>query len=123
MEHLSIGPTPAEESCEQLGPNYQEEKAKTECNRFIEGLRKYFGNEPVGAKLHIHRNSHDFGTYLEVCVQFNENNKEAINYAYLIEGNTPKDWDTLEKTTFKPSYNSNLGDSSPGYSHAAGYYD
>lgn len=96
MEHLSIGPTPCEESCEQLGPNYDPQKARAECKRFIDLIRKTVGDEPSGARLHIHSNPHDFGTYLEVCVQFNEEDEEACDYASKVDNEAPAKWEDKE---------------------------
>ena len=39
-DHLSIGPSPAEEKCESLGRDYDPIKARLECKRFINLIRK-----------------------------------------------------------------------------------
>ena len=39
-DFLNIGSTPPAEDCEQLGPNYDVQKAKEECQRYIDLLRK-----------------------------------------------------------------------------------
>lgn len=95
-EHLSIGPTPAEESCEQLGQGYDPAKARAECIRFLDGIRRRFGNEPPGAFLHVHANQHDFGTYYEVCCKYLPGNEIAERYAFDIEGGCPGTWAELE---------------------------
>lgn len=92
MEQLEIGPTPCAETCEQLGPNYSPSRAKAECRAYIGQLRRMFGDEPKGAYLKIASNSHDFGTYYEVAVKFDDN-KEATDYAYTLESNSPEYWD------------------------------
>lgn len=91
-DHLSIGSTPAEESCAQVGREDYYEAARAECLRFIDLIRKTVGPEPPGARLHIHSNPHDFGTYLEVCVQFDVWDKEAADYAYRVEDKAPMTW-------------------------------
>ena len=92
-DELSIGPVPAEEECEQLGPNYDEAKARAECKRFIECIRKVCGPEPFGARLIIKGNPHDFGTYLEVNVRYDDNNQVAVEYAFKVESQAPQTWE------------------------------
>lgn len=93
MDYLSLGPVPAEEDCEQLGPNYNPGKARSECRRYVELLRKTFGSEPDGARLKITSNPHDFGNYLDVVVEFDPSNKAAVDYAFRIERDSPGRWE------------------------------
>ncbi|MHA2099648.1 MAG: hypothetical protein ACW99A_13310 [Candidatus Kariarchaeaceae archaeon] len=37
--------------------------------------------------------SHDFGTYLEIVIRFNENNPDAKKYVRMVENNEPEEWD------------------------------
>lgn len=90
---LEIGPVPADEDCEQLGPNYNASKARAECNRFIDLIRKVVGPEPTGARLIVKSNLHDFGTYLEVNVKYDDQNPEAVEYALKVESSAPTAWD------------------------------
>jgi hypothetical protein len=92
-DSIGIGPTPSEETCEQLGPNYNSSKALKECRVFVEQLRRVFGPEPVGARLTIKSSPHDFGTYLEVECMYDDTNEEAMAYAFRCEANTPELWD------------------------------
>lgn len=91
-DYIDIGPTPADEPCEQLGPNYDESKAKAECRRFIEVIRKALGPEPEGARLSIKANAHDFGTYHEVVCYFDTDNEKAAEYAFKCESDAPSRW-------------------------------
>ena len=52
---MSIGPVPCEEDCAQVGQEKYRERAIDECKRFIQLLRKTFGDEPPGARLAIGR--------------------------------------------------------------------
>lgn len=92
-DYLDIGPTPAGEDCEQLGPNYNPVKAKQECRAFINQLRRIFGNEEGSANFKIQSNPHDFGTYLSVICSFNDDDEIGAEYAYNVENNTPELWD------------------------------
>ena len=92
FDYLEIGPTPAEESCEQLGPGYTQAKAKRECQQFIEAIRKVVGPEPEGARLTVRSNPHDFGTYYEVAVKYDGSSPGATEYALKVESEAPSTW-------------------------------
>ena len=94
-DFISIGPAPCDEDCVQVGDSDYEKKAKEECRRFIELIRKHLGSEPdsTKAKLSIKGFDHDFGRYYEVVCWYDEDNKEAIDYAYKCESNAPSSWD------------------------------
>lgn len=91
-EVLNIGPTPYDESCAQVGSDRYHRVWRAECNAFRNQLRRVFGAEPEGAALIITSNPHDFGTYHEVGVRYDET-PGAMEYALKIEGNTPAEWD------------------------------
>ena len=94
MDYFSLGPVPSEESCEQVGtPQYSPTRARQECRRFVELLRKAFGSEPEGARFRITSNSHDFGDYLDVIVEYDSNIRDAVKYAFRVEDHTPSRWD------------------------------
>jgi hypothetical protein len=89
---MDIGCNPSDEPCVSLGePDYYP-RAKAECARFIELIRKKLGEEPPGAYLKVKSNPHDFGIYLSVVVSFQDSDEEARNYAYLCESETPRTW-------------------------------
>lgn len=92
IEYLAIGPVPSGEDCEQLGPNYNPAKAREECYRYIEQLRRQFGQEPAGAFLRVKSFPHDFGNYLEVICQFDPNDEDSVNYAFRCEGEAWQEW-------------------------------
>lgn len=95
-DHISIGPVPSDESCQQVGtPQYDPVKARQECERYIAAIRSKLGPEPEGARLKITRNPHDFGTYLDVEVFFDDDNEEAHRYAYRCESDAPTTWEDI----------------------------
>jgi len=92
-EELSLAPVPIDEPCAQLGdPDYLT-RARKECRAFISQLTREFGEPPSGARLKITQNPHDFGTYLDVEVQFDDSVEEAAEWAYKVEANLPANWD------------------------------
>lgn len=92
MDYLTLGPTPVEESCAQVGDPEYDSKARDECRRFIKQLRETFGPEPAGARLGLKAFQHDFGVYYEVVCWFDETSPEAMAYAYRLEAELPARW-------------------------------
>jgi hypothetical protein len=100
-ETMNIACTPAGEECEALGPNYNPVKARAECRIFMDQLIRQFGHPPVGARLTIISNPHEFGTYYEVGVKYNPDCDEAVDYAFKLESETPESWDDQAKKDLK----------------------
>jgi hypothetical protein len=92
VDYLNIGSSPCYEPCAQVGEPGYPTKAKEECFRFIEEIRKVCGKEPPGAFLKVKSFPHDFGTYYEVVCFFDEENAESMDYAFHVEGNSPVEW-------------------------------
>jgi hypothetical protein len=92
QDYLSLGPVPFDEKCESVGPNYDERKAMAESKRYIDTIRQALGPEPMGAKLKVTRNPHDFGEYLDVVCYYDEAYIEAVDYAYRCEAEGPRTW-------------------------------
>jgi hypothetical protein len=91
-DYISLGPTPADEPCAQVGEELYAQKAQAECRRFIKALREMFGPEPSGAYLQTTAFPHDFGAYWEVVCYFNEDVPESIEYAFHLEREAPTTW-------------------------------
>ena len=84
MNYLTIGSTPHDEPCTQIGDPDYTQKARAECKRFAEQIGKHYP-EPAGGYLQVKSFSHDFGKYYEVVAIFNDKDEEAVNWAYAIE--------------------------------------
>ena len=85
MDYLDIGSTPHDEPCAQVGIEDYAKLAKRECRLFIEQIRKHYP-EPDCGYLIIKGHPHDFGTYYEVRACFADEDDEARNWAFDIEG-------------------------------------
>lgn len=96
-DYLYLGPTPAEEDCEQLGPNYDPGKARLECGAYIAQLVRQFGEPPEGAWFKIKGESHDFGRYYEATISFDDTIPATVEYAFHVEANSPARWDDASK--------------------------
>lgn len=92
MDSIEIGSAPAEEDCAQTtDPDYAA-RARAECRRFIDLIRRTLGPEPEGARLVVVGNPHEFGTYYEVACRFEGDDEAASTYAYRCEGEAPTRW-------------------------------
>jgi hypothetical protein len=91
-QYLEIGPVPCEEECAQVGQDDYHERARPECIRFIKAIRATVGAEPEGASLVVKSNPHDFGSYLEVAVRYDEDVPGALDYALKVEAEAPANW-------------------------------
>jgi len=86
---MELGPTPAGESCEQLGLNYNHGNAMKELRAYRNQLQRMFPTAQLGIKSF----PHDFGTYHEVVVYFDDCDGESVTVAYDVEANLPESWD------------------------------
>jgi hypothetical protein len=90
---LSWGTTPADEDCAQVGTSNYQERAKKEAEIFIRQLERQFGPPPEGAAFRIKSNPHDFGTYYEVALSFDDDNPRAAGYAFKVDEEQAAEWD------------------------------
>jgi len=88
-DDVTLGSAPCDEDCVQVGkPDYRE-RARHECQRFIDLIRRILGPEPDRARLAITSFPHDFGGYYEVICYFNTEINASVDYAYRCESETP----------------------------------
>ena len=79
---FEIGSTPNDETCQQVGPNYDSIKARAECRAYINQLKRVYGNEPIGCNLKITEHMHDAGLYHEVTVVFTDETDLHSDYIW-----------------------------------------
>lgn len=89
MDYISIGPTPTEEDCAQVGSDGYAFRARKECEVFKEQLKRTFPKGRFGIKAQ----THDYGTYYEVVAYLPEDDKAAAEEAFKAEAETPTLWD------------------------------
>ena len=94
-DYLEIDPVPTEEDCAQVGaPDYYE-RARREARAFIGQILRHYP-EPLYGNITIKRNSHDFGEYLSIKINFDDDDEESCNWAFAIEGDNLgvlRNWD------------------------------
>lgn len=106
-DYVDIGPTPPNEDCEQVGEHYNSRKARQECQAYIHQLRRFFGEEPEGARLSIKTHPHDFGSYTDVVCYYDTDIEASVEYAFKCESDGPSDWDDqalIELSKSDPKY-------------------
>jgi hypothetical protein len=91
---LHIGPAPCEEECAQVGRPDYEERSRRECLVFRRMLQRLYP-APDRARLQVKSFAHDFGSYREVCVCYDDQNEAACTYACQLERETPLKWDAI----------------------------
>ena len=91
-DYVDIGPSPCDESCVSIKDDEYIKLSRLEGRRFIDGIRRVVGIEPLGARLVIKQFPHDFGSYASVCCCYDDNDDEAATYAYRCEAEAPRTW-------------------------------
>lgn len=92
-DYLTLGPTPCEEPCAQVGTADYAEKTRIENRVYIDQLIRQFGVPPGLCFFKVKRFPHEFGSYHEVVVTFDEESEEDVAFAYGVENNLPGTWD------------------------------
>jgi hypothetical protein len=91
---FELGTTvPHEEACSQVGTENYTELGLMEARALISQLRRIHGPEPVSTSIRTIRCNHDFGTYHDVAVQYNDDSDESVAYMLKIESGIPDTWD------------------------------
>ena len=104
LDHLTLGPTPTDERCADIGADDYFEKSKEECRRYKELLEKRFPWENQLGIAYFHTKSfeHDFGTYREVVVMYDDKDPLATDFALHCEWNLPSRWSDNKVLPFNP---------------------
>lgn len=84
-DYISIGSTPCNEDCAQVGDEGYSAKARAECARYIAALKAHYGNPPDGASYSIKAFPHDFGSYYEVVINYDDSIEAHVDYAFNVE--------------------------------------
>lgn len=99
----SIGPTPCDEECAQVGEDGFGVKNRAECQRFKRQLERQFPNLPEGMSFCIVTESgHDSGVYREVGVRLDTENDAHWAKFDEIQDNLPTHWDERAKLEAEP---------------------
>lgn len=100
MSHqiMTIGPSPCEAACAQVGQTDYEERSRRECRVFQRMLERLFPlPDGVPARYVVKSFPHEFGAYREVCVRYEDTDAQACSHAFVVEGDTPAEWDAIAR--------------------------
>jgi hypothetical protein len=109
-DYLTLGPTPAEEKCIGLGPNYDHAKALKESRVYKRQLERAFPDAPEGCYFTVKSFPHEYGNYLEVVVSFDNDDEEQTDFAYDVERSLPGKWDDIAKIHLLPKFQEVMAD-------------
>lgn len=111
VERITLGGTPCEESCVQVGEDNYELFARKETTAYRNQLRRvakaWIDRHPKTApstedfRLEVTSHSHDFGPYLEVSAVFNPDCQGAVNLMDHLETHMPAFWDDEARKELK----------------------
>lgn len=93
MDYHTLGPTPAEEDCAQMGKDDYQLLARKEGKAYINQLRRLFPHLLGTIDFRMKFFPHDFGSYGEVCVIFDNDNEAAVAAMIEVDNNIPSEWD------------------------------
>lgn len=84
-DRIYIGSNPTEEPCVQVVSGAEYMRAmRFEAKLYKELLQEEYP-EPVGGYFKLVVSEHDFGPYIEVVAVYDEDNEEAVEWAYAAE--------------------------------------
>jgi hypothetical protein len=94
-DYLDLSPTPVGEPCALVEPTGDYlQRMKAECRAFAHQLERTFPQAiEAGCSFRIKSNPHDFGSYLEVQVRFDDDDEHQTHWAFMIENELPETWD------------------------------
>ena len=90
MAYLELGPVPAEEEVAQVGADDYGVQSFKECKAYKSQLHRVFGGV---VRFSIKKFDHDFGSYKEVVVLYDESDEAEVHRAFDIKNNCPSRWD------------------------------
>jgi hypothetical protein len=102
---ITLRPVPAAESRARVGDTGYAEIAFRQCRRYIALLHLTIGPEPDGARLRVRRSDTDFDPYIDVVVEYDDQNAIASDYALRCERDAPTRWRQASGPTVEGSRN------------------
>ena len=97
-EIMTIGPAPCEENCAQVGSADYDDRSRRECLIYRRMLSRLFPlPDDVPARIVVKAFPHEFGSYREVCVRYEDDDARACDYAFLLEVQSPAAWDAIAR--------------------------
>ena len=90
-DYLTLGSSPYDEDCAQVGSENYRQQAMQELTRFKNLMLKVHP-ETTQAYYRIKSFPHDFGTYHELCVIYDPDDEAQCAWAFDAESKVPSNW-------------------------------
>ncbi len=94
-DYLELDTVPTEEDCAYVNQPDYHVRARREARAYINQILRHYP-EPMLGDITIKRNAHDFGEYLSIKINFDDDDEESCNWAYAIEADrlgVLREWD------------------------------
>jgi hypothetical protein len=107
IDYLYLGPTPGDENCAQVGDDNFREQCNKEMDVYIAQLKRMYPETAnyKGISFKKHWQQHDFGSYGEVIITYNDEVEEEETLALKVEWNLPRNWDEIAKEEISEKVN------------------
>ena len=104
-DYLFIDTTPTEEKCSQVGEEDYHAKARAEAKRMLAQIDKYYPLPELANMGYttIATEHHDFGSYFQIKIVFDDECELSTNWAFSIEADelgALRYWDDEIKTDY-----------------------
>jgi len=101
-DYLTIGSSPISEDCIQVSDKVDYYDAmRKECRKFVVMLYEVFPDvEEHNCSFKTKTFQHDFGSYTEAVVMFDDEDEDSAEYAEFVERYTPDTWGDLEPRNY-----------------------
>lgn len=84
---------PHDEPCVQIGSENYSKWSRLEANTLIDQITRQLGEPPRSTRLKVISCPHDFGTYHDVAVVYDDDVEESEEYMLRVESELPCNWD------------------------------
>ena len=93
-DQFELGTTvPHDEPCFQMGAEDFSKFSRIEARALINQITRTVGNPPDRTGLKIISCPHDFGTYYDVAVIYDDDLEESLDWMLDVESGIPYNWD------------------------------
>ncbi len=101
-DYLDLATTvPTDEPCAQVGSANYSKNSRLEAEVFREQIYRLFGDPPPGTGIRIKNCPHDFGSYLDLEIVYDDDEDASCYWAFEVEGNLPESWDEISLNKLK----------------------
>lgn len=98
METYELATTvPHGEDCMQLGAENYDKFSNLEADTLIDQIIRQLGQPPEGTYFKKIKCPHDFGTYLDIALVYDENDETSEAYFLYVDQNMPEYWDNISE--------------------------